>query len=425
VLLRVRRDGAYAAAALDHELDRYPQLSTRERALTTELVYGCLRVQRALLEQLERFTPRGLAQCDRLVVAHLTVAAYQLLLLDRIPDFAAVDAAVSAIRRTRGTRLGGFANAVLRKLAGARVRLDRERAVLKNAPEWLHRRLQQVVGAAEARALLGAIPPGAPAAFPDPGTVAVRMVGGRAVPAWLADAPPGRVSPRARLIQRLGDPRRRSGWAQGDFVVQEEGAQVVALALGARRGERVLDACAGRGQKASLLAEQVGPEGELWVADLHPAKLRALQEEFQRLRLPAPSAATVDWTVGPGPIPADFDRVLVDAPCSGIGALRRRPEITQRLQPQDPQRLGDLAVGILRHAARRVRAHGRVVFAVCSVLPEEGEGVVQRAGEGLAPAPFDAPELQSVIKPDATSFRLLPGQYGTEGYFVASFVARN
>src|ERR1700753_3875382 len=101
-------------------------------------------------------------------------------------------------------------------------------------------------------------------------------------------------------------------------------------------------ACAGRGNKTSLFAEQVGPSGEVWATDVYPKKLEALQADFERLRLPFPFVKSVDWTVGVGDVPAHFDRVLVDAPCTGTGTLRRRPEIAARLQPEDPARLSGL-----------------------------------------------------------------------------------
>ena len=414
VLERVDRDGAFASAALDAELSRHPQLDARERALATELVYGCLRMQKALLMRLEQWAPRGLPK-DARVSAHLVVAAYQILVLDRVPAFAAVSAAVEAISAERGTRVAGFANAVLRKLTGETGAFDVEQAIVDSAPAWLRQKLEAVVGVAETRLLLGAAP--------EPPRV-VRLVSGKSPPAWLADAPRGRSSSRARLVTGGGDLRNREGYAEGCFVIQEEGAQLVALALGVAPGERALDACAGRGQKTTLLAEQLGGRGELWAADAHPKKLEVLREEFRRLALLEPATSAVDWFVGPGAVPEGFDRVLVDAPCTGVGTLRRRPEIVRRLSPEDPARLGALQVQILRAATERARPGAYVIYAVCSVLPEEAEEVVAAVSDVLKPTPFVAPELVAIAGHEASSLRLLPGAHGTDGFFMASFIRR-
>jgi 16S rRNA (cytosine967-C5)-methyltransferase len=416
VLERIERFGAYAAPTLDAELERYPQLSERERALGTQLVYGTLRARAALYRSVSEHAAHGLPDKDSRVVAELLIAAHQILLLDRVPAFAAVNAAVAAVAAVRGPRMAGFVNAVLRRLAASGKRLDWAQAIRDSAPGWLVERLEQTVGAAETRSLLGIGTSGAPHV---PGPV-VRLVAGRPVPQWLVGAAAGALSPRARHVQGRGNPRRRPGYDEGAYVVQEEGAQVVALALGARSGERVLDACAGRGQKASLLSEQVGPEGELWACDVHPSKLSMLAEEFDRLGLPEPHTAAVDWAVGSGAVPGGFDRVLVDAPCTGVGTLRRRPEILLRLSEPDPERLGHLAAAILRRAAECTRSGGRVVFAVCSVLPEESDRVVDQLGDLLEPAPFDAPELEPYTRGESR-LRLLPERHGTDGYFIGSF----
>jgi len=134
--------------------------------------------------------------------------------------------------------------------------------------------------------------------------------------------------------------------------------------------------------------------------------------------------AAVDWTVGAGPVPEGFDRALVDAPCTGVGTLRRRPEIARRLTPEDPARLAELQTRIVRSVAARVRPGGRVVYAVCSVLPEECESIVERVLDVLEPAAFDAPELAALELGEKTNFRLLPLRHGTDGYFAASFVRR-
>lgn len=413
-LIRVLRDSAFGAAALSAELERAPALPERDRALATELLYGTLRVKNALEARLAPLAPRGLK--DVVVKAELLVAAYQLLSLDRIPAFAAVNAAVNGVRAARGKQVAGFANAVLRKIAQGE-KLSTPDAVRQSIAPWLQEALQRSVGDAEAQALI--VPPAEK-------VVGLRLVSARAVPGWLEASAVGRVSPRSRLIAGEGDPRKREGYEQGAFVVQEEGAQAIALALGARPGERILDACAGRGQKTTLFSEQVGDTGAVWATDVYPKKLEALASEYERLRLKPPELRAVDWTVGVGDVPADFDRVMVDAPCTGSGTLRRRPEIASRLSPEDPARLSALAESILRAAATRVRPGGRVVFAVCSVLEAECEALVARVLDLLEPAEFDCPELSELWKGKQapSAFRIGPSEFGTEGYFAASFLKR-
>jgi 16S rRNA (cytosine967-C5)-methyltransferase len=249
--------------------------------------------------------------------------------------------------------------------------------------------------------------------------------------AWIE---PGRISPRAILVRGAGDPRRLPGFGAA-WIGQEEGAQVIALALGARPGDRVLDACAGRGNKTWLLAREVGAVGArgagagCWVdaADLYPAKLEQAASGGAR------RTYAVDWSVGVGDVPEGYDRVLVDAPCSGVGTLRRRPEIALRREPQDVMRLGALELAIVRRAATRARDGGRLVFAVCSVLREEAEEVVERLTAAdlnapdrsmmLEPAPFDA-EIARALSGGGTTLRLLPHVHGTDGYFAASFIVR-
>jgi 16S rRNA (cytosine967-C5)-methyltransferase len=403
-------DAAYVSAALDAELRRHPQLDQRERALATELSYGTLRAESALRARLTVHAPRGVS--DERVLAQLLVAAYQILLLDRVPAFAAVDAAVNGVKRDRGPRVAGFANAVLRKLARTGEKLSWAQALREAVPDWLWSDLVTAIGEEQAAALLNA-----------EGATGLRSRLGTSEPEWLQALPRGRVSPVARLVRGEGDPRQKPGYAEGAFTVQEEGAQVVGLALGARAGEQVLDACAGRGQKSTLIAERM-PAGRLVACDLYPEKLAALGEEAQRLQLPEIETRAVDWSVGQGGISEGFDRVLVDAPCTGTGTLRRRPEILRRLEPGDPARLAELSQAILRSAASRARPGARVVFAVCSVLRQECEDVVARVADVLEPAPFDAPELSSELLDGRTALRLLPGLHGTDGYYLASFRRR-
>lgn len=418
VVERVLADSAYAAAALSSAIDRHPQLDERARALLTELVYTTLRGRASLEAALLAHAPRGLPK-DPAFLSHLLVAAAQVLFLDHRRAPIAVDVAVAQIGALRGARMSGFANALLRRVVAGQASFDRADALRQSCPVWLRERLLQTVGAEEADLLLGIE---TEPQLRHPVTLRVRPT--RPPPDWLVQAPVGRCSPLARQVVGLGDPRRLAGYAEGDFVIQEEGAQLIALALAARPGERVLDACAGRGQKTSLIAEQVAPNGGVCATDLHPKKLRALEEESKRLGLSGVTTAAVDWSRGCGGIDELFDAALVDAPCTGTGTLRKRPEIAMRLEPEDPARLGALSIAIARNVATRVRSGGRLVFAVCSVLPEEGEQVVDALADLLEPARFEAPEVQSALGAEATMGRLLPGRHGTDGYFLANFRRR-
>lgn len=418
VIERVLVDSAYAAAALSTAIERHPQLDERARALVTELVYTTLRTRASLEAELAAHAARGLPK-DTTFLSHLLVAAVQILYLDHRRAPIAVDVAVSQIDALRGPGLAGFANALLRRVVAGRATFDRADAVRQNFPAWLRDRLIAAVGLEEAELLLG-IESGPSSAHP----VTLRMRPGRPAPDWLTQASSGRFSPLARQVVGLGDPRQLAGYTDGDFVIQEEGAQLIALGLAVQPGERVLDACAGRGQKASLLAEQVAPNGSVCATDLHPRKLQVLQEEMQRLGLSGVTTAAVDWSRGSGGITELYDAALVDAPCTGTGTLRRRPEIALRLTPEDPERLRDLSIAIVRNVATRVRPSGRLVYAVCSVLPEEGEGVVEAVTDLLQPVPFELPEVVRALGPEATMGRLLPGSHGTDGYFLASFRRR-
>jgi 16S rRNA (cytosine967-C5)-methyltransferase len=419
VIERVLTDSAYAAAALSAALDRYPQLDERARALTTELVYTTLRTRRSLEAQLGAHAPRGLPK-DPVLLAHLLVAAAQILHLDHRRAPVAVDVAVSQVSELRGPRMAGFANAILRRVVGTMGGFERAESLRQSCPAWLRERLIAVVGLTEAELLLG-IGEGSDPRHP----MTLRRRPGHVLPSWLAQAEPGRYSPLALRVTAVGDPRRLSGYAEGDFVIQEEGAQLIALALQAKPGERVLDACAGRGQKTSLLAEQVAPGGHVCATDLHPKKLTALNEELKRLGLSGVTTTAVDWTHGAGGgLSDDFDAALVDAPCTGTGTLRKRPEIAMRLAPGDLARLAELSTTIVRAVAGRVRAGGRIVYAVCSVMPEEGEGVVEAVGDLLESTPFEAPEVVRALGEGATMGRLLPGKHGTDGYFLANFRRR-
>ena len=427
VLARVEKDGAFAAAALDAEIERAAGLAPRDRALATELVYGTLRVLPWLTARIVRHAPRGIGKLEPHARAHMLLAAYQVCFLARVPAFAAVSEAVDGVTARGGEKVGAFANAVLRKVArdAERDEPDLGEAAAASIAPWLKDALARALGEEGARAFV--------AAGVEPPPAGIRVDSADARDGWLArlrEAAPdadfalGKASPLAILVRGAGKIERLPGYADGSWVVQEEGSQLVALALGASAGETVLDACAGRGNKTSLLARAVGAGGAVDACDLHVSKLERLRAELARVHLAPRATYAVDWTVGAGDVSADYDRVLVDAPCTGTGTLRRRPDLTTRRAPADVAALAAAQIAITARAAERVRSGGRLVYAVCSVLCEEAEDVVAALAArapSLRPAPFAGDAARALAKGAAT-LRLLPHVHGTDGYFLASFV---
>jgi 16S rRNA (cytosine967-C5)-methyltransferase len=427
VLVRVFRDRAFAAAVLDREVSRALQLPLRDRSLATELVYGSLRTLPWLEGRIAKHAPRGLGSLDEHVRAELVLSAYQLFFLSRIPAFAAVNEAVSAVKSARGDKLGAFANAVLRKVAADAER-DRSDDLLTTAvwaslPPWLSASLERSLGQDGARAFsaagVSAPPLGLRVHRPAERDALLRELRA-AVPR--AEFEVGKASPAAILAWHGGKSDDWPGTGR-EWTVQEEGSQVVALSVGAQLGETVLDACAGRGNKAALLLSSVGPEGSVDVADLYPDKLAQLAASLHGGGHAPRATYAVDWTVGTGDVVGPYDRILVDAPCSGTGTIRRRPDVSLRRDPEDLARLSALQTSIALSAARCLRPGGRLVYAVCSVLREEAEDVVAAVlarDPKIRLAPWDSDVLQA-LSPGEPTLRLLPHVHGTDGYYLASF----
>ncbi len=365
-LHRVAVGGAWAAPTLDAAL-RTAKLSDRDARLAVAIVYGALRVLPTLDAALDAHlrTPENI---DAFTRAALRVGCFQLLYLPRVPVSAAVNESVAIVKRKRG-KLAGLTNAVLRK-----IRRSEEAAppTTLDVPPWVRERLEASLDARRVQEFLGERP------LPPP--LHVQVYGD--VDAWIAVAT--EAMPRAEFvalplpgavaITRAGDPRQLPGYDDGAFSVQDLGSQIIGAAVGAEDGERILDACAGRGGKTTTLRRAVGSAGQVVAADLHEPRLDQIATELTRLRLPSVETAAIDWSVGDGGLEGHFDRALIDAPCTGLGTIHRRPEILLRLEPDAAATLAALQQKIVSRVAGLVRPGGTLVYAVCS--PDRAEGEV-------------------------------------------------
>lgn len=387
VLTGVRRDDAYANLALAEVLASRG-LSGRDAAFATELTAGTLRRRGTWDAVLAACVDRPLGKVQADVLDVLRLGVHQLLAM-RVPDHAAISTSVDLVAGSVGRGPTGFVNAVLRRVAARELddwladlvggsTSDAGLAVRHSHPEWVVGLLRGALGSrgTELEVLL--------AADNDPAAVTLVARPGLASPEELTGTA-GRWSPYA-VVSGGGDPGADPAVREGRAGVQDEGSQLVALALASAalsgRDARWLDVCAGPGGKAALLAALADQAGAVLVAgerQHHRARLvrRAVSLSSSAL------VVTADGTRGPWR-EASFDRVLVDAPCTGLGALRRRPEARWRRRPEDLDALVPLQRRLLDRAVAAVRPGGVVLYATCSPVLAETEGVVEAvlAGRG-------------------------------------------
>ena len=393
VLTRVVSEGAWASPSLDAEIDR-EGLDRRDAALATEIVYGALRVLRALDARFEALLTKP-KKVDPVLRAALQVATYQLMHLSRVPPHAAVSDAVSIVREMRGPGLAGVANAVLRKLAATRPDEPAPPTRLVLSP-WIAHELRASLGEARADAFVGARTNPPPLGLRAVGRDAQTLVDALREAHPEAEIEKSATASRGAWARGIGDPRALPGWAEGWLAAQELGSQRVVDLVEPEVGDRIADLCCGHGTKTLALAERVGEAGSVEAVDLYEEKLDLLEVERARLGVTNVSTRAVDLRVGTGGLaPRSFDRVVLDAPCTGLGTIHRRPELALRLTRGDPRRLAKLQSELLPAAASLVKEGGLLVYAVCSPTKAEGpdvaeaferaQGDLERLGEGADP----------------------------------------
>jgi 16S rRNA (cytosine967-C5)-methyltransferase len=424
VLERVLTDGAFADLALEAELGRR-SLPARDTALATELTFGTLRWQRYLDWILAPHSRRRLDSLDPRPLVLLRMTAYQLVFLERIPPFAAVNDAVGLARQRSRPGVAEFVNAVLRAFSR---RGPRERepappadpvealALRGSFPTWLAARWVERYGADEAEALMRAMNERPPLTLRANTLLGPREALAERLRREEGLTPrPTAYAPEGLVVEHAGRPGAWRAFADGAFAVQDEASMLVARLLELRPGETVADACAAPGTKTTHLAELLANRGRVLAFDPQPARLALVDEAARRLGIGI--VETLD-----GPVEAlaprfasACDAVLVDAPCSNLGVLRRNPEVKWRRGPADVTANAARQRAILAAAATMVKPGGRLVYATCSLEPEENDAVVAAV---LAETPafrLDPPADFPLALADG-ALRCLPHRHGTDGF---------
>jgi 16S rRNA (cytosine967-C5)-methyltransferase len=372
VVRRVFEEGAYADRALDAAVEG---LDHRDRALAQRLAYGTVQRMRTIDFGIEQLGKRPVRKLDPPVRTALRLGAYQLAWTDQSVH-AVVDDAVELVRAAHRERAVPFTNAVMRRLSqGFRglVASLPEGPLKQSYPDWVADVWTRDFGAADALALMRA--------QNEPPALEVR-----------ADTPVGEPTdiPGAYTVDRVDLARMRP---------MSRASQLAALVVGSQDGERILDACAAPGGKTLML------RGQVTAVELHPGRARQLREEMP------PEVQVVEGDVRELAA-SGFDRVLVDAPCSGLGVLSRRPDLRWRGQP-----LPGLQLELLRAAAERTKPGGTIVYAVCTLNADENEAVVDAAGLEIEPLAAEWPQYAHPTRPEFLLTR--PDRDRTSGFFIA------
>jgi 16S rRNA (cytosine967-C5)-methyltransferase len=412
VVARVLDDGAWAQPALASALHS-SSLEPRDKALCTELVYGTLRWAAPLEKSLLRSATKPGRGLDKRIRPHLLVAAYQLQhLSERIPAHAAVSEAVDAVRHVR-PGLEGFANALLRRLGSPLHLLLKADAPLEalagalGVPPFLAAAITEELPEAERRDALVAL-------NDRPTTWAL------AFQEREADVRAHRFVPGMFALE--GAVSEAAGFHEGGFVVLDPGSAVAALLVAPAPGARVLDLCAAPGGKTALLARAVGAQGHIVAVDQSDRRAARIQENLARLKLEGRAEVLV--ADARNVRVAAADAVLLDAPCTGLGTTRRKPEIKLRRTEPDIEADAKLQGELLEHAARLVKPGGVLVYSVCSPLPAEGrDQVLKLLGAHPELTLESARDALPWLPPDAVDgrgcVRLRPHRHDADAFFCA------
>lgn len=437
-LVHVAESGAYSNLKLNRAL-LDAGLSRPDAALATELVYGTIQHQRLLDDRLNALITKGFQKLTPWVLALLRMSAYQLLLLDRIPAHAAVNEAVVIAKRRGHAGIPGMVNGVLRnmerQLDELRRRVEladpvRNIGIAHSYPDWLVKRWIDAYGVGTTERICAA---GNERPHSSVRVNPLKLSRDKAIELLAAtgcEPRPSELAEEGIVVEGGGNLAQADGYKDGWWSLQDESSMLVAAVCAPEAGSKALDCCAAPGGKAMHLGELMGDRGVVVANDIHAHKKQLIEEHAERLGLASVHAVTGDAaTLAERFAPGSFDLVLLDAPCSGFGVIRRKPEIKWTKSEADVAAIAELQSALLNEAAKLVRPGGTLVYSTCTIEREENERQVSKFLARDDSFKLDAAWPERVLQPlrdrgivDAGfegMVQLLPQHFGSDGFFIA------
>lgn len=439
LLTQMERRRSFSNLLLNETLQKHA-LERADANLVTEIVYGTIQRRNTIDYFLDQFVKKGVNQLEDWVRQLLRLSFYQLYYLDRIPAHAVVNEAVNIAKQKGHKGIASLVNGVLRNVIREKAKLRLpdeldpiERIALQHShPTWLVARWVKQYGIEVAEAIC--------AANNERPRVSVRVntlaTDRDALLAEMREeqvqASPSELVQDGIIIKNYGNIAFSKWYEQGKISIQDESSMVVAHLVAAEPGMMVLDCCAAPGGKTTHIAEMMRDEGTIWASDIHGHKQRLIERQAARLHLRSIKTMVSDaLELGEAFPAASFDRILVDAPCSGTGVIRRKPDIKWLKDEAEIKRLPELQLGILTVAARLLSDDGALIYSTCTLEREENEDVIASFLAQHAEFELDAsiakhlPEqVAEKINVSTGIVHILPYQYQSDGFFVAKLRKR-
>lgn len=424
VLISCRTNHAWADAALKAQLSR-DNLSGADAALCSRIVYGVMQQQLLLDFYIASYCSQKPDHLQPPLLEILRVGAYQILFLDKIPDSAAVNTSVELAKLHKRGQAAGLVNAVLRKISQNKETLPEIPpqnevqclSVRYSHPKWLVKRFLTLLGREETEAFLAANNAVAPITIQiNPMKTTAEELTSELTAAGISVSPHSWV-PDCLELSETGDLAKLEAFREGKFMVQDPAARLVSLVADVKSGDRVLDVCAAPGGKSFSSAFAMKDSGRIISCDLHENKLKRITESAERLGLRSIETVAADGRTFNAQWERAFDVVIVDAPCSGLGIIRKKPD-TRYKKADDLFTLPVVQAAILENAARYVKPGGTLVYSTCTVIPEENEQIIQAFLAENSDFALESFALPRPVGETMGSLTLWPHRHQTDGFYI-------